>query len=373
MGFLHRIPRNLRAFVIIGFVLICDLLFAIPTFVAYRREGNSQYGSMAIYNVTTPDLDPSTPLPNQKNQITIMMKVSKVDFNTNEMKITIRFAPTGTFQSQKSGIAAGTLIIPATAASTADTRTLATVDFNFGELGIKKFSNNSIMSKVELTVPLFNGDVSDFPFDRFESLSIVSATYSFDKNALVPIAMVVDGSMNGFVVSPNIFGPSTSTDPDDRTVVFGTQIIRAGTTKLFAILMLILMFFLPLMALGIAIDVLMRKRQFGSLSVFTSLLFALPALRKNIPDSPQIGSSMDILIFFWSMVIAGFSALIMLAQYVFRFEDDKMKQRRLENEKLGQPPAVQMVSYASSNNANNNFVTGFYPVGSIKLRSSSKI
>jgi hypothetical protein len=83
--------------------------------------------------------------------------------------------------------------------------------------------------------------------------------------------------------------------------------------------------------MAIVIDIIMRKRplQPQLLGMFISMNFALPSLRNSIPGAPAIGATIDVLVFFWSIMVTSLGAFILLCTYIIQYQDKKMKMRQI--------------------------------------------
>jgi hypothetical protein len=93
---------------------------------------------------------------------------------------------------------------------------------------------------------------------------------------------------------------------------------RAFSTRLFAILLLILMASLAFAAGWVAILAITNRRvaEVALLGWTTSLLFALPLLRNSMPNGPPVGANIDILVYFWVLAAAIVSALLAVIAYL---------------------------------------------------------
>lgn len=319
-SYYKKIPRNFRALAIITLVFLTISILVIPIYLAFRLEGTVSSGKLAFYNIERADLTNSTDL-RKKSQINLYMKVLVADFMNAGMKVTVRFLPTGDFTKKGPDILPNTLALPDGSPNS--------INFIFGEYGNKTFVAGVPMPPVDLNLALVNGDTTDYPFDSYESLLHMTAGYVGDNSKKLPIGLIVDTSLQNYDVKPEL------------TIVNGAIRIffianRALTTKLLALFLVILMWLLSLVALGIAIDVKLRNRPVAAplLAMFAGLIFALPALRNAAPQVPQIGVTIDILGFFWNMLISGVAALVMWASYITAYEDPKMQRKRLRREYL---------------------------------------
>lgn len=341
MGFLHLIPRNYRAFFIMALVCIGDILIAGSSYAAFRYEQKSGSVTTAMYNVTAQDLSVKSASLDAKNQINMLIRPSDINFDKETLKLMIHFIPSGTFVSTKPGAAPDTMILPTLKDSNG---TATTVTFNFGDLGNKTFSSGKVMPHAEISMNIFGGDISDFPFENFERTLGMTVSYSFAPDQLVPIGILMDTTnINTYKIIPAVIPPGTA--PEERSIVLSFKLSRASTVKVFTIFTMCLMFCLSLTALSMSIDVMLRHRKVDELPMFgmfkfdnsyltfiVGLIFALPAMRNSLPNAPPIGQSIDVLVFFWCMLIAGLAGTMSLWNFVYSHEDEKMKKRRSEGD-----------------------------------------
>ena len=102
-----------------------------------------------------------------------------------------------------------------------------------------------------------------------------------------------------------------------------TEIVRDGSTKSIALLLLLLMVILATIAILVTGSAT-RGRMKLELSVaswMTALLFALIPLRGFFPGSPPLGSWMDILVFFWVELILMLSVAAVVTTILMRAND----------------------------------------------------
>ena len=59
-----------------------------------------------------------------------------------------------------------------------------------------------------------------------------------------------------------------------------------------------------------------RRAEIGLMSWTAALLFALPALRTFMPNSPPIGAAIDMYVYLWVMAGAIAAAIIMIVSWV---------------------------------------------------------
>lgn len=159
------------------------------------------------------------------------------------------------------------------------------------------------------------GSVSSYPFDTYDADLYVRAESvqretggGWTVHGHIPVGTVGAGGLNGWDVSMDM--PTTMEDGSQ----VGMHIVRAFSTQLFAIVLLITMTALAVVALFIALLVASGRRRIevALLGWLGSLLFALPLLRNSLPNAPPIGASIDILLFLW-VLLAAMAAMILSA------------------------------------------------------------
>jgi hypothetical protein len=160
-----------------------------------------------------------------------------------------------------------------------------------------------------------DGSVSSYPFDSYSSDLYVRAEKvqretggAWTVVGPIPVGTYGAGGLSGWDVSLDM--PTTM---DDGAQV-SMEVVRAFSTKLFAIVLLITMTALAAVALFIALLVSSgrRRMEVALLGWLGSLLFALPLLRNSLPNAPPIGASIDILLFLW-VLLAAMAAMILSA------------------------------------------------------------
>lgn len=160
-----------------------------------------------------------------------------------------------------------------------------------------------------------DGSVSSYPFDTYGSgLAIGAESVQRESGGgwivkgSIPVGTYGAGGLSGWDVAMEM-----PTGMDDGAVVSMT-LVRAFSTKLFAIVLLITMTAMAVVALFIALLVASgrRRMEVALLGWLGSLLFALPLLRNSLPNAPPIGASIDILLFLW-VLLAAMAAMILSA------------------------------------------------------------
>eukprot|EP00668_Euglena_longa_P002315 GGOE01002670.1.p1 GENE.GGOE01002670.1~~GGOE01002670.1.p1 ORF type:complete len:364 (+),score=92.96 GGOE01002670.1:1073-2164(+) len=191
----------------------------------------------------------------------------------------------------------------------------------------RTYTSGDVLQTIDVTeVIVPSSDISGYayyPFDSYSTSYLISA-YVLSNNTLSVLPLCVqaaenlalfDGviTMQGYVYAEEL----STTIKGDATLVYATATFtRTGLTKFFSIFIILLMWGLSSMVFAYAIDIIfIRPREPAPPAVgfFIATLFALPAVRNVQPDAPAIGARVDVIGFFWNMVMVGLATLLMLS------------------------------------------------------------
>ena len=180
-----------------------------------------------------------------------------------------------------------------------------------------RFPAGSVPSAQNATVAL-GGELSQYPFDTHTGMVFVTVD-TFTKNS--------DGS----IASKQIYIPDLSVitgvngwdtvaerSNTAAAAYVGFTFSRAFSTQAFAIMLLALAVMLAIATVVVAflVTTQRRKAEIGLMSWTAALLFALPALRTFMPNSPPIGAAIDMYVYLWVMAGAIAAAIIMIGSWV---------------------------------------------------------
>lgn len=175
-----------------------------------------------------------------------------------------------------------------------------------------RYAAGSVVARNDVTVPI-DGQEANYPFDVYTTFIFVSANAmekqkdgTLEVKQAVPIQMMGEGRLYGWDTSMNLNGASSLAAANSITYS------RAFSTQLFAMALLALMLALAIVALVIAMLVATGRRpmEVALLGWLGSILFAMPLLRNSLPNSPPIGATIDILVFFWVLMAVLVSAVL---------------------------------------------------------------
>lgn len=285
---LHPQPRPLsrsgwRATIIALVVLLAAIL---TISIAYENEGD--------LNVSGGLVPPSTP------GITVSIQPLSLEAATNTLTARLVFNSFGAdYINEDSGtLAQNTRITVST--------TEGNQEFYYPE-GSRPGAAQVVLGA--------DGSVSSYPFDSYGADLYVQAESvqresggGWSVKGPIPVGTYGTGGLAGWDVSMRL--PTSMEDGAQAEIT----VVRAFSTKLFAIVLLITMTALAAVALFIALLVSSGRRRIevALLGWLGSLLFALPLLRNSLPNAPPIGASIDILLFLW-VLLAAMAAMILSA------------------------------------------------------------
>jgi hypothetical protein len=180
-----------------------------------------------------------------------------------------------------------------------------------------RFAAGTVVSPQTATIGL-DGELAFYPFDSHTGdFSLASDTYEKGADgtpqSVAPVYVTV-GAAGG------VSGWATTVDfqelPGSATVTVAFD--RAFSTQVFALLLLALAVMLATATLvvGFLVASQRRRAEVGLMSWTAALLFALPALRTFMPNSPPIGAAIDIYVYLWVMAGAIAAAIIMIVSWV---------------------------------------------------------
>lgn len=175
---------------------------------------------------------------------------------------------------------------------------------------------------IQLTLDL-NGDLSQYPFDRYQSSLTVDlapvrikldGTYGspqFSKS--VPMRLLVASNQHDWVTSSKSAHASI-----DGSVAINLYAQRGVATIGFALFELFIMMALAVIAVSItfAAIVSVKPLEFSLFVWLGAMLFALPAIRSTMPGVPGVGTVVDYTIFFWCLIAVAGCLIVAAITYI---------------------------------------------------------
>ncbi len=171
---------------------------------------------------------------------------------------------------------------------------------------------------IDGTLSLYNGRVNDYPFDQHEADLYLYFINPKNDGQSVPMSVEFNGAIPGFNVDADIIKGFDDVD----NIGIKITITRSIITKIFAIFIMVAMWFVSITVLVMALSVLLQKRpvEAGLFTYMGALLFALPAVRNIQPGIPPVGTLTDFLSFFWAEALIATAVVIMFYCWFTRYQ-----------------------------------------------------
>lgn len=205
------------------------------------------------------------------------------------------------------------------------------------------FEKGKRMSPTEVVLNMYDGDVSDYPFDAHKANLVFFFTVKPDKPAEKPKQPPAEEQTEGAekpaeaVEEDEVDVPFTldfatqlpagytittakSKDSDDTFIDLELSIVRSGMTKFFSVFVMLLMWGLTLAVVGLAVSVVFRDRkiELAMFSFIATLLFAFVAVRNSQPSVPPIGINTDFLSFFLAEIVLAICLLTIVVTWIIK-------------------------------------------------------
>ena len=181
--------------------------------------------------------------------------------------------------------------------------------------------NNRIPEIVNGSISLYDGRVSDYPFDVHKSDFYIFFTNPKDEAVSIPMFVNFYGAVSGFNVDVDYI-PKAEFESSDDYMGIRLRVSRSVIIKSFAIFLMLAMWLIGLVVFTITLVVVFHPRpiEFGMYSLIAGMLFALPAVRNLQPGVPPLGSLTDFLSFFWAESLVALSMPVLFFSWLTRYK-----------------------------------------------------
>jgi hypothetical protein len=330
--------------IIIGVALI--VIFAVAMIVVlniYKNEGEKRSATISEEGEKDP------------NHIEVFVKLLGVDPTKGDVTARLEFAPHGSYDKEETGLLVRPLKLFVNSATGKQEH---------------EFPKDKRMNPVDITISMYDGLVTDYPFDRhkaflelyFTDAPAKPAAAGADKasaassSAATPAATPAEGT-GGAAATPtpvaadqNTTAPATKdadkADDDDVSLAvdfYGSipgmkiaaaktkestddyvgidmDISRSSTVIFFSLFISFLMWGAAIAVLLLVLSILLRGRKIevGMFSFLSALLFAMVAVRNSQPGVPPVGTFSDFTYFFWAEVILALCLMTILITWLVR-------------------------------------------------------
>ncbi len=260
----------------------------------------------------------------EKDQIEVHAWILSIDAIKGDVTARLEFTPHGSYAKED-----GTLA--------------KTIKFDTYSANGKQeltFEKGKRMPPTEVVLSMYEGEVSDYPFDRHKAQLTIWFTVKPDKPAEKPKSTEETHDVEtktapveeqtevevplAFDFSPKLAGytieATKNKDSDGTFADFEMSIARSGMVKFFSIFVMILMWGVSIAVLGLVLSVVVRGRkvEIAMFSFIATLLFAFVAVRNAQPAVPPIGTFSDYTSFLWAEVILALSLLTIVFTWLMR-------------------------------------------------------
>ncbi len=268
----------------------------------------------------------STPSP---DFIEVIAKVLSIDPIKGDVSVRLEFAPHGKLSKEDGTLARN-------------------IKFDTNSSNGKQevsFDKGKRMTPTEVVLNMYNGSVTDYPFDNHKAELIFYFTTKPDKPADKPkpteenpadepkpepkpeaaeeeieeeeVAFTLDfePAMPGYTIET-----AKSKESDDKYIEIEMTIARSSMVKFFSVFVMILMWGVSIAVLLLVLSIVIRGRkvEIAMFSFIATLLFAFVAVRNSQPAVPPIGTFSDYVSFFWAEVILALSLLTIIFTWLIR-------------------------------------------------------
>lgn len=312
-------------------VLVIFIVGLVLVLKSYNSE--SQKRSAEISDIGNKD----------PNHIEVDVTLVSIDANKGDIVARLEFMPKGIYTKDDGSTLARDVKL-----------------FTNGATGKQEtdFAKGKRMNPMEVTVSMFNGLVTDYPFDRHnaylemyflpgkpekktgETAAAKPAEAAptptpaaengeepkkdeakkadaaeDDEDDEIPIGVDFVGTVSGFKIEAAKAKESTN-----DYVGIDMTISRAPTTKFFSFFVMIMMWGLTIAVLLLTLSVVTRGRkvELAMFSFTAALLFAFATVRNAQPGTPPIGTYSDFISFFWAEVIIALCLVALVFTWLLR-------------------------------------------------------
>jgi hypothetical protein len=275
--------------------IVCIVLFFSAFFAALYAYKNDLTQRSSGYSFGVDEKEP--------NRMSIPINFLAVDPIKGDLSIRVMPIPHGSFA------------IADTSLMSADLTFNISIEGSKGEVALKK---KKAPASVDGTLSLFNGRVSDYPFDSHEAEVYLYLTNPKDEKQEIPMEVDFLGALPGYNIDTDIIKGFDSAEEIGVKI----KISRSIITKAFAMFILVAMWVVPLAVLFMALAVLLQNRpvEVGMFAYMGALLFALPAVRNIQPGIPPVGALTDFLSFFWAEILVAIAQMIIFYCWLTRYK-----------------------------------------------------
>ncbi|HEY0427189.1 MAG TPA: DUF4436 family protein [Pyrinomonadaceae bacterium] len=270
----------------------------------------------------------SNPSTKGADFIEVVAKVLSIEPIKGDVSVRLEFEPNGSYVKEDGTLARN-------------------VKFDINSSNGKQeisFEKGKRMTPTEAILNMYDGSVTDYPFDKHKAELIFWFTTKPDKpadkpkttgenpaaepkpetktestieetEAEVPFTLDFTPTLAGYTIET-----AKSKDSDESYVDVEMTVARSSMVKFFAVFVMIVMWAVSLAVLFLTLSIVVRGRkvEIAMFSFIATLIFSFVAVRNTQPAVPPIGTFSDYSSFFWAEVILALSLLTIIFTWLLR-------------------------------------------------------
>ena len=280
--------RNLA--VCIGILIAIGISYS-ALLVYYRGESDARSSDLQVGDATVPD------------RLDVYARLLSVDQQQEQAVVRLNFEPKGSV-ANPAGALASPLKLFVNSANGSQERT---------------FESGKMMNPTDVTLDMYDGSITDYPFDRFTTELQVGASTSSPSAAeaqSVPVVVDFVGSLHGLKVDES----ALTSQESGGVIPVNVTISRSPTTIAIAgfIMALLLAMALSVLILTLSVALWGQKLELPIVTLLGALQFGFVAFRNTLPGTPPVGALSDYLAFFWAEGIVAICLFVLVAVYLKR-------------------------------------------------------
>ena len=171
------------------------------------------------------------------------------------------------------------------------------------------FKADTPLTPWTLSVNASNGDILEYPFDRYQvDFEVNAKSEGRDLNVMSTLNKVPHDVAA-------VMSEKTLANGEDSISV---AVRRSGTIIFVALLATLSLLLVTFAAVAVAWQVYFhgRKADFSMMTWVAALSFVIPSVRNALPGSVPTGALIDFLLFFWLQIAAGIAMSVMVLNWI---------------------------------------------------------
>jgi hypothetical protein len=235
------------------------------------------------------------------NRLEVSAQIMSVNPARDSLRVRFGFMPFGTYAGDRfNRVASDITVIVAT------TDGYHSIRLDAGRVAVA--TNKDI--------DLAEGTPNDYPFDRYAARIGISAfvrSNAAGRSPPVPVIVHYQEQLGNYAITPGLGPESTPTSVDVHLHIRRSSAIITFSSMMYAAMILV-----STSVLILTVLVVLRRiePEFNMMLWSGAMLFALPAVRNSLPDSPPLGIQSDFYIFMWAEFAVALSMVTLTSYFM---------------------------------------------------------